>query len=121
MAAAPGEDSGKWIFLGLVADVPGSPGQWRDEPGFVFAGGTAKPDRVPKAGDRLQLTIVKQIRTTNAQGQRPFEREVTNFDTIGEFGVGTVLQVLEIGRRPMSKGGDRWQCWVKVSEAARKP
>jgi len=37
---------------------------------------------------------------------RPFEREVTNFDTTGEYKVGTVLQVLEIGRKPMSKAGD---------------
>jgi hypothetical protein len=87
-----------------------------DEPGFVFPGGSAKPDRVVKVGDRVQLTVPKTIRTTNAQGQRPFEREVTNFDTTGEYKVGTVLQVLEIGRKPMSKAGDRWQCWVRVTE-----
>jgi hypothetical protein len=34
----------------------------------------------------------------------------------GEYKVGTVLQVLEIGRKPMSKTGDRWQCWVRVAE-----
>jgi len=115
-AAALADTGGNWILLGLVADASGGPSQWRDEPGFVFPGGSAKPDRVVKVGDRVQLTVPKTIRTTNAQGQRPFEREVTNFDTIGEYKVGTVLQVLEIGRKPMSKVGDRWQCWVRVTE-----
>jgi hypothetical protein len=115
-AAALADAGGNWILLGLVADAGGGPSQWRDEPGFVFPGGSAKPDRVVKVGDRVQLTVPKTIRTTNAQGQRPFEREVTNFDTTGEYKVGTVLQVLEIGRKPMSKAGDRWQCWVRVTE-----
>jgi hypothetical protein len=107
---------GNWILLGLVADASGGPSQWRDEPGFVFPGGSGKPDRVVKAGDRVQLTVPKSIRTTNAPGQRPFEREVANFDTTGEYKVGTVLQVQEIGRKPMSKAGDRRQCWVRVAE-----
>jgi len=87
-AAALADAGGNWILLGLVADAGGGPSQWRDEPGFVFPGGSAKPDRVVKVGDRVG---------------RPFEREVTNFDTTGEYKVGTVLQVLEIGgcrRRP---------------------
>ncbi|HEX7794666.1 MAG TPA: hypothetical protein VF456_09965 [Vicinamibacterales bacterium] len=115
-AAALADAGGNWILLGLVADASGGPSQWRDEPGFVFPGGSAKPDRVVKVGDRVQLTVPKSIRTTNAQGQRPFERDVTNFDTTGEYKVGTVLQVLEIGRKPMSKAGDGWQCWVRVAE-----
>jgi hypothetical protein len=88
-----------------------------DEPGFVFPGGASKPERIVKIGDRIQLTVLKQIRKTNAQGQRPFERENTNFDTTGEYKVGAILQVLEIGRRPTSKAGDRWQCWVRVGES----
>jgi len=117
-SAAPlADDSGNWIYLGLVADAAGSPSQWRDEPGFVFPGGSNKPDRIVKIGDRIQLTVPKQIRKTNAQGQRPFERENTNFDTTGEYAVGTILQVLEMGRRPTSKAGDRWQCWVRVGES----
>jgi hypothetical protein len=60
--------------------------------------------------------VPKGIRTTNAQGQRPFEREVTNFDTTSEYKVGTVLRVREIGRKPTSKAGDRWHCWVRVAE-----
>jgi hypothetical protein len=35
-------------------------------------------------------------------------------DAKGEFAVGTVLKVIEIGKRPTSKAGDRWECWVRV-------
>ncbi len=102
-----------WIYLGLVADTAGAPNRWLGETGFAFS--PADPQKiVPKVGDRIQLTSVKQIRTTDAQGQRPFERQVSNPDTVGEYKPGTVLQVLEIGRRNTSKAGDRWDCWVRV-------
>ena len=45
VAAALADAGGNWILLGLIADASGGPSQWRDEPGFVFPGGSAKPDR----------------------------------------------------------------------------
>jgi hypothetical protein len=114
-AAAQGAKStGDWIYLGVVADTAGAPSKWLGDTGFEFAPGAKKGAIVPLVGDRLRLTTVKQIRRANAQGQRPFERELAQGDTVGEFPPGTILKVLEIGRRPASKAGDRWQCWVRV-------
>lgn len=114
-AAAQGANSpGDWIYLGVVADSAGAPAKWLGDTGFEFAAGAKKGAIVPLIGDRLRLTTVKQIRRANAQGQRPFERELVQGDTVGEFPPGTILRVLEIGRRPTSKAGDRWQCWVRV-------
>jgi len=113
-AAAQGANSTDWIYLGVVADTAGAPAKWLGDTGFEFAAGAKKGAIVPLIGDRLRLTTVKQIRRANAQGQRPFERELVQGDTVGEFPPGTILRVLEIGRRPTSKAGDRWQCWVRV-------
>ena len=113
-AAAQSANTGDWIYLGVVADTAGAPAKWLGDTGFEFAAGAKKGAIVPLVGDRLRLTTVKQIRRANAQGQRPFERELVPGDTVGEFPPGTILRVLEIGRRPTSKAGDRWQCWVRV-------
>ena len=112
--AAPQAESGDWIFLGLVAETGGVPAKRLGDAGFVFADAANNGSVVPKVGDRIRLTAVKEIRKTNAQGQRPFERPPVQGDTTGELAPGTVLKVLESGRRPMSKAGDRWQCWVRV-------
>lgn len=116
-ARAPAQgakSTGDWIYLGVVADTAGAPSKWLGDTGFEFAPGAKKGAIVPLVGDRLRLTTVKQIRRANAQGRRPFERELVQGDTVGEFPPGTILKVLEIGRRPTSKAGDRWQCWVRV-------
>jgi hypothetical protein len=113
-AAAQRANTGDWIYLGVVADTAGAPTKWLGDTGFVFADGAKKGAIVPLVGDRLRLTTVKQIRRANAQGQRPFERELVQGDTVGELPPGTLVTVLEIGRRPTSKAGDRWQCWVRV-------
>jgi hypothetical protein len=116
-APAPGQSGGsadEWIYLGVVADTSGNPEKWLGDTGFEFADAADKARIVPKIGDRIRLTTSKGIRKTNAQGQRPFERPAVQGDTAGEFPSGTVLKVTEIGRRPTSKAGDRWQCWVRV-------
>jgi hypothetical protein len=115
-AAQAVSTTGDWIILAVVAETSGAPAKWLGESGFEFADAAraaAKDAVVPKVGDRIRLTTVKAIRRTNDQG-RPFERANTNFDTAGELAPGTLLKVVEIGKRPTSKAGDRWECWVRV-------
>jgi len=112
--AIAAQASDEWIYLGVIAETSGTPAKWLGDTGFVYADAANKTKVIPAVGDRVQLTIPKSIRKTNAQGQKPFERPAVQGDTTGEFAPGTTLRVLEIGRRSTSKAGDRWECWVRV-------
>lgn len=116
-AATQNAGADDWVFLGTVTENAGTPTKWLGDAGFVFADAASKDKVVPKLGDRIQLTTVKEIRTTNAQGQLPFWHEPIQGDLTGEFQPGTVLTVTGIGSRSMSTAGDQWQCWVRVQQS----
>jgi hypothetical protein len=44
IAAPLADDSGNWIYLGLVAETTGSPSQWRTNQGLCFPAAPANPN-----------------------------------------------------------------------------